>query len=118
MKFLSYLVSISEPGGMIPVRQREMAQEFGKSQQSISVLLAALCDLNIVLRPPGDQRDGNSYTLHPFAARYTSSEAMEDAFRQALADIKSGELPNLLLPSYTSAPPAPSDGKPNLHRVA
>ncbi|MEU5384093.1 LexA family transcriptional regulator [Kitasatospora cineracea] len=118
VKFLAFLVAISEPGGALPMRQREMAESFGKSQQSISLHLAALCDLNIVLRPPGDQREGNSYSLHPFAAKYESTKAMEDAFRQALTDIKEGRLPNLLLPAYKTAPPSPSEEKPKLHRVA
>lgn len=37
---------------------------------------------------------------------------METSFRQAIVNIKAGELPNLKLPAYASVPPA--EGRPNL----
>jgi hypothetical protein len=76
-------------------------------------LVAQLCDLNIVLRPQSeDGRRGNSYRLHPLAAKYESHDSMEAAFRQTLAMIKAGELPNLRLPAYSMVPPA--EGPPKL----
>ncbi|MFF2653534.1 hypothetical protein [Streptomyces sp. NPDC058045] len=116
VKFLQYLVFRSEFGGHIPVRQKDMAREFGgKSPQAISALMAPLCDLKVVLRPPSEGRDGNSYRLHPLAAKYESHEVMEASFRKALRDIKAGDLPNLKLPSYAATPP--SEGTPKL-RIA
>lgn len=59
--------------------------------------MAPMCDLNTVLRPRSEERNGNSYRLHPLAAKYESPEAMEAAFRAALVRIQGGELPNLKL---------------------
>ncbi|MET9396092.1 hypothetical protein [Kitasatospora sp. NPDC002965] len=117
VKFLTYLVARSEHGGNLPDNQKAMAQEYGKTPQGISALMAPLCELNIVLRPPSEQRDGNSYRLHPLAAKYESHEAMEAAFREALTLIQAGRLPVLRLPSYQIAPPDPAGEKPQL-RVA
>lgn len=117
VKFLQYLLYRSEFGGHIPVKQKDMACEYHqKTPQAISALMAPLCDLKIVLRPRSEERNGNSYRLHPLAAKYESHEAMEAAFRQALRDIKAGELPNLRLPAYVIAPPA--EGRPNLQVAA
>ncbi len=116
VKFLSYLIAKSRYGGELPVRQKDMATEYGKTPQSISLLMAPLCELNIVLRPQSEHRDGNSYRLHPLAAKYESAEAMEGAFREAMVLMKTRELPPLRLPTYQIAPPA-GDEKPNL-RVA
>lgn len=110
VKFLQYLVFRSEFGGYLPVRQKEMAQEYQITQQGVSNLLAALCEINIVLRPEAVERGGNQYRLHPFAAKYESREQMETAFRQATADVKAGDLPNLHLPPYVVAPPAEGRG--------
>ncbi|GGT75219.1 hypothetical protein ACFTXM_49185 [Streptomyces sp. NPDC056930] len=112
VKFLSYLVFRSEFGGHLPVRQKDMAKEYKITPQAVSLLMAPLCDLHIVLRPSSDGRGGNSYRLHPLAAKYKSHDDMEAAFRHTLQAIKAGELPNLKLPSYVSAPP--SEGRPNL----
>ncbi|MFJ9041422.1 hypothetical protein ACIRF8_33265 [Streptomyces sp. NPDC102406] len=113
VKFLQYLLFRSEFGGHLPVKQREMAKEYhDKTQQAISALLAPLCDLGIVLRPDGGERKGNSYRLHPLAAKYESHDAMEQAFRNALVDMKAGALPTLKLPQYTVAPP--TEGRPKL----
>ncbi len=114
VKFLTYLVARSEFGGHLPMRQKDMAREYGKTPQGISVLIAPLCELNIVLRPQGEQREGNSYRLHPLAARYESHESLEDSFRSALEQIRAGLLPNLKLPAYVIAPPAATGQKPNL----
>ncbi|MET9607290.1 hypothetical protein ABZZ17_19770 [Streptomyces sp. NPDC006512] len=113
VKFLQYLVSRSDFGGALPVRQKDMAAEYGVTPQAVSGLMAPLCDLNIVLRPRSEERNGNSYRLHPLAAKYESPEAMEAAFRAALARIQAGDLPNLKLPTYQQAPPAPT-GRPKL----
>ncbi|GGZ95233.1 hypothetical protein GCM10010371_63980 [Streptomyces subrutilus] len=113
VKFLQYLVSRSDFGGALPVRQKDMAAEYGVTPQAISGLMAPLCDLNIVLRPRSEERNGNSYRLHPLAAKYETPEAMEAALRAALANIQAGNLPNLKLPTYNQAPPAPT-GRPNL----
>ncbi|MER5773732.1 hypothetical protein ABT144_05405 [Streptomyces sp. NPDC002039] len=51
--------------------------------------------------------------MHPLAARYESPEMMEAAFRTALVRIQAGDLPNLKLPTYHQAPPAPT-GRPKL----
>jgi hypothetical protein len=116
VKFLNYLIFRSEFGGHLPMRQKDMAREYGKTPQGISALMAPLCDLKIVLRPQGEEREGNSYRLHPLVAKYQTHEAMEAAFRRALVEIKSGELPNLKLPSYAIAPPTSADGqRPDLH---
>ncbi|WP_327135860.1 hypothetical protein OG311_37765 (plasmid) [Streptomyces sp. NBC_01343] len=113
VKFLQYLVSRSDFGGTLPVRQKDMAAEYGVTPQAVSGLMAPLCDLNIVLRPRSEERNGNSYRLHPLAAKYESPETMEAAFRAALARIQAGDLPNLKLPAYHQAPPAPT-GRPKL----
>lgn len=113
VKFLQYLVSRSDFGGQLPVRQKDMATEYGVTPQAVSGLMAPLCDLNIVLRPRTEERNGNSYRLHPLAAKYESPENMEAAFRDALVRIQAGELPNLKLPAYHQAPPAPT-GRPKL----
>ncbi|GGP80223.1 hypothetical protein [Streptomyces melanogenes] len=113
VKFLQYLLYRSEFGGHLPVRQKDMAAEYGVTPQAVSNLMGALGDLKIVLRPPAGGRHGNSYRLHPLAAKYQSTQDMETAFRQALTDIKNGDLPNLRLPAYTTAPPAA--GRPSLH---
>jgi len=114
VKFLQYLISRSDFGGHLPVRQVDMAREYhGKTPQAISALMGPLCDLALVIRPEGGERGGNSYRLHPLAAKYESHEDMEKAFRQALADIKASTLPNLNLPRYTVAPPSEGVG-PNL----
>ncbi|GGU45223.1 hypothetical protein [Streptomyces violascens] len=102
VKFLQYLMFRSELGGHLPVRQKEMAQEYQISQQGVSNLLASLCEINIVLRPEAAERGGNQYRLHPFAAKYESREQMEAAFRQATADVKAGELASLHLPPYVA----------------
>ena len=113
VKFLQYLLCHAEFGGHIPVKQKNRAREYHqRTPQAISALMAPLCDWRIVLRPRGEERDGNSYRLHPLAAKYESHEAMEAAFRRALRDIKAGELPNLQLPAYVIAPP--TEGRPNL----
>lgn len=114
VKFLQYLISRSDFGGHLPVRQVDMAREYhGKTPQAISALMAPLCDLGLVIRPEGGERKGNSYRLHPLAAKYQSHGDLEKAFRQALVDIKAGNLPNLDLPRYAVAPPAEGTG-PNL----
>ncbi|MFJ1902060.1 MULTISPECIES: hypothetical protein [unclassified Streptomyces] len=113
VKFLHYLVFRSDFGGNLPVRQKDMAQEYKITPQAVSSLMAPLCDLNIVLRPRNeDGRRGNSYKLHPLAAKYASHDDMEAAFRHTLQAIKAGDLPNLKLPSYATAPP--TEGRPNL----
>ncbi|MER5933934.1 hypothetical protein [Streptomyces sp. NPDC002054] len=66
-----------------------------------------------MLRPRSEERTGHSYRLHPLAAKYETPEAMEAAFRAALARIQAGDLPNLKLPTYHQAPPAPT-GRPKL----
>ncbi|MFF5257102.1 hypothetical protein ACFY4K_34460 [Streptomyces leeuwenhoekii] len=116
VKFLQYLVYRSDFGGHLPVRQKDMASEYRVTPQAISNLIAPLCELNIVLRPQNDEGTrgkGNSYRLHPLAAKYASSQDMEAAFRTAIASIKAGELPNLKLPAYAAVPPA-ADGRPKL----
>jgi hypothetical protein len=117
VKFLTYLIFRSDFGGHLPMRQKDMAGEYGKTPQGISSLMAPLCDLKIVLRPQGEEREGNSYRLHPLAAKYESHEAMEAAFRRALVEIQAGELPNLKLPSYVTRPPEAEGRRPKL-RVA
>ncbi|MFJ6785897.1 hypothetical protein [Streptomyces yangpuensis] len=113
VKFLQYLLYRCEFGGALPVRQRDMATEYGVTPQAVSGLMAPLCALNIVLRPRSEERNGNSYRLHPLAAKYETPEAMEAAFRDALVRIQDGDLPNLKLPTYRQAPPAPT-GRPKL----
>ncbi|MFD8079511.1 hypothetical protein ACFV3E_43650 [Streptomyces sp. NPDC059718] len=115
VKFLQYLIYRSEFGGEIPVRQVDMAREFKITPQAVSNHMAQLCDLNIVLRPyRGDGRGGNSYRLHPLAAKYESHDSMVAAFRHALNQIAAGDMPNLRLPQYSSVPPA--EGRnPGLH---
>ncbi|MEV7123751.1 hypothetical protein [Kitasatospora griseola] len=117
VKFLNYLIAKSLYGGEIPVLQKDMATEYGKTPQGISALMAPLCELKIVLRPQGEQRDGNRYRLHPCAAKYESAEALEDAFREALALMKARKLPALRLPTYQIAPPPAGTERPDL-RVA
>lgn len=111
VKFLQYLLHRSEFGGQLPVRQKEMAAEYNITPQAVSNLIRPLCELNIVLRPNAEERSGNSYRLHPLAAKYASPQDMEAAFRQTLQDIKDGRLPNLRLPSYSVAPPTAGRGK-------
>ncbi|MEV6576484.1 hypothetical protein [Streptomyces sp. NPDC051577] len=113
VKFLQYLVCRSDFGGALPVRQKDMAAEYGVTPQAVSGLMAPLCELNIVLRPRSEERNGNSYRLHPLAAKYESPEMMEAAFRTALVRIQAGDLPNLKLPTHHQAPPAPT-GRPKL----
>ncbi|WP_217249315.1 hypothetical protein [Streptomyces sp. AC602_WCS936] len=116
VKFLQYLLYRSDFGGHLPVRQKDMATEYRVTPQAVSNLIAPLCELNIVLRPKneeGSRGKGNSYRLHPLAAKYASTQDMEAAFRSAIAGIKAGDLPNLKLPAYAAVPPA-ADGRPNL----
>ncbi|MFZ3494485.1 hypothetical protein ACODT5_14890 [Streptomyces sp. 5.8] len=113
VKFLQYLVSRSDFGGVLPVRQKDMAAEYGVTPQAVSALMAPLCELNIVLRPRSEERKGNSYRLHPLAAKYENPETMEVAFREALVRIQAGDLLNLKLPTYHQAPPA-ATGRPKL----
>ncbi|MFJ9484047.1 hypothetical protein ACIRRI_56025 [Streptomyces mirabilis] len=116
VKFLQYLLYRSEFGGHLPIRQKDMAAEYRVTPQAISNLMAPLCQLNIVLRPQnedGSRGKGNSYRLHPLAAKYASSQDMEAAFRTAIASIKAGDTPNLKLPAYAAVPPA-ADGRPSL----
>ena len=116
VKFLQYLLYRSDFGGHLPVRQKDMATEYRVTPQAVSNLIAPLCELNIVLRPTnedGSRGKGNSYRLHPLAAKYASPQDMEAAFRTAIARIKAGDLPNLKLPAYAAVPPA-ADGRPNL----
>lgn len=116
VKFLQYLLYRSDFGGHLPVRQKDMAGEYRVTPQAVSNLIAPLCELNIVLRPKneeGSRGKGNSYRLHPLAAKYASSQDMEASFRAAIANIKAGELPNLKLPAYATVPPT-ADGRPNL----
>ncbi|MFE2340222.1 hypothetical protein ACFXCR_11920 [Streptomyces sp. NPDC059431] len=113
VKFLQYLVSRSEFGGQLLVRQKDMAAEYGVTPQAVSGLMAPLCELNIVLRPRSGERNGNSYRLHPLAAKYETPEGMEAAFHDTLARIQAGDLPNLKLPAYSQAPPT-TTGRPNL----
>ncbi|MEU3664619.1 hypothetical protein AB0E77_33550 [Streptomyces sp. NPDC032940] len=113
VKFLQYLLYRSDFGGRLPVRQKDMAREYRVTPQAISNLIAPLCELNIVLRPKNeDGSKGNSYRLHPLAAKYADLEDMEAAFRTAIAGIKAGDLPNLKLPAYAAVPPA--EGRPKL----
>ncbi|MGW2748464.1 hypothetical protein [Streptomyces sp. NPDC001450] len=113
VKFLQYLLYRSDFGGQLPVRQKDMAREYQVTPQAVSNLIAPLCELNIVLRPQNeDGSKGNSYRLHPLAAKYASPDDMEAAFRTAIAGIKAGDLPNLKLPAYAAVPPA--EGRPNL----
>ncbi|WP_432088478.1 hypothetical protein [Streptomyces sp. bgisy095] len=114
VKFLLYLVFRSETNGALP-SQREMAREYKVSPTTVSTLLSPLFELNIVLRPQGEKREGNSYRLHPLAAAYDSIDAMHEAFQQAVKDMGNGDLPVLNLPEYQSAPPA--EGRPEL-RIA
>ncbi|MFD5425611.1 hypothetical protein [Streptomyces sp. NPDC127084] len=113
VKFLQYLIYRSDFGGQLPVRQKDMAKEYQITPQAVSNLMAPLCDLNIVLRPRNEGRQGNSYRLHPLVAKYESHADMEASFRHALKSIKAGEMPNLKLPSYASVPPP--EGQPKLH---
>lgn len=113
VKFLQYLIFRSEFGGQLPVRQKDMAAEYNVTPQTISNLMAPLCDLNIVLRPKSESRHGSSYRLHPLAAKYATHADMEAAFRHTLHSIKAGDLPNLKLPQYVAAPPT-DGGRPRL----
>jgi hypothetical protein len=116
VKFLQYLLHRSDFGGQLPVRQKDMAREYRVTPQAISNLMAPLCELNIVLRPQnedGNRGKGNSYRLHPLAAKYASPEDMETAFRAAIDSIKAGDLPNLKLPRYQTVPPS-ADAQPKL----
>ncbi|UXY33055.1 hypothetical protein [Streptomyces sp. HUAS TT20] len=113
VKFLQYLLHRSDFGGQLPIRQKDMAREYRVTPQAVSNLIAPLCALNIVLRPRNeDGSKGNSYRLHPLAAKYASAEEMDAALRAAIAGIKAGDLPNLKLPAYASVPPA--QGHPDL----
>ncbi|MEV8535621.1 hypothetical protein [Streptomyces sp. NPDC051211] len=116
VKFLSYLVYRSQPGtGALP-SQKGMAAEYNVSPAAVNQLLNPLFELNIVLRTPSERsKKTNRYNLHPLAARYESPEAMDEAFAQALADMKAGRLAPLNLPEYRAVPP--SEGRPDL-RVA
>ncbi|GGX80279.1 hypothetical protein [Streptomyces minutiscleroticus] len=114
VKFLQYLLYRSDFGGQLPVRQKQMAAEYRVTPQAVSNLIAPLCELNIVLRPKNeDGSKGNSYRLHPLAAKYASTQDMEAAFRTTIARIKAGDLPHLKLPAYAAVPPA--QGRPDLH---
>ncbi|AJF70354.1 hypothetical protein [Streptomyces vietnamensis] len=114
VKFLQYLVFRSENGGGLP-SQRTMAVEYKVSAATVSTLLAPLFDLNFVLRRQAEERGGNRYRLHPLAAKYDSIDSMEEAFQQALEDMRAGRLPVLKAPEYQTAPP--TKGRPEL-RIA
>jgi len=115
VKFLQYLVHRSEPGGALP-SQRKMAREYNVAPSTISTLMEPLFKRNLVLRSGGGERGGNRYRLHPLAAKYSSIEEMEAAFRKALKDMQEDRLPSLLLPEYRAVPPAEGT-QPNL-RIA
>ncbi|MFD0352938.1 hypothetical protein ACFVHW_04200 [Streptomyces sp. NPDC127110] len=118
VKFFNYLVHRGEPdNGALP-NQKQMSVEYGVSQASISTLMDPLVKLNLVLRPESESgRKGNSYRLHPLAAKYSSIEAMQAVWKQALHDMQAGVLAAINLPEYKIAPPAEGD-LPRLHRVA
>ncbi|MFB6985588.1 hypothetical protein [Streptomyces sp. NPDC056304] len=116
VKFLSYLVFKSLPGSGALPPQKTMAVEYKVTPSAISHLLEPLFELNIVLRTPSERsKRANSYSLHPLAARYESAQAMDEAFAQALVDMKAGRLVPLKLPEYQTVPP--TQGTPVL-RVA
>ncbi|MFJ3841085.1 hypothetical protein ACIPY6_37055 [Streptomyces sp. NPDC090054] len=117
VKFLCYLVYRSEYNtGVLPA-QKVMSAEYGVSPAAVSLLLEPLFKLNIVLRNPSQRsRRANSYFLHPLAARYESTEALDNGFAQALEGMQSGPLPRINLPEYQAVPPA--EGTHTLRSVA
>ncbi|MFE8941041.1 hypothetical protein ACFYNX_26605 [Streptomyces sp. NPDC007872] len=116
VKFLNYLVYRSDFGGAIPVPQKQMAIEYKVVPSTVSVMLDQLVELNIVLRAPGGVgKKGNTYCLHPLAAKYESMDALEAGWHQALLDMRAGRLVGLNLPEYQTVPP--DEGNPRL-RVA
>ncbi|MEV7420546.1 hypothetical protein [Streptomyces sp. NPDC089919] len=117
VKFLCYLISRGEMGtGNLP-SQQVMASEYKVSPAAVSKLLDPLFELAVVLRTPSERSQrANSYCLHPLAARYESSEAMDEAFALALQDMREGKLPPLQLPEYQAVPPA--QGTTKLRSVA
>jgi DNA-binding transcriptional MocR family regulator len=115
VKFFQYLVFRSGSGGVLP-SQREMAREYKVAPSTISTLMEPLFERNLVLRSGGGERGGNRYRLHPLAAKYSSVDEMKAAFAKALADMREGRLPTLLLPEYQAVPPT-EGGQPDL-RIA
>ncbi|WP_405392464.1 hypothetical protein OG596_34455 [Streptomyces sp. NBC_01102] len=58
---------------------------------------------NLVLRP--EDRKYRTYYLHPYIASYASQEELEDALEEAAERIEAGELPEITVPLYETAPP-------------
>ncbi|MER7688799.1 hypothetical protein [Streptomyces sp. NPDC097610] len=114
VKFLQYLIFRSENGGALP-SQRQMAVEYGVKPPTISSLMEPLFELNLVLRSKAEERGGNTYRLHPLAAKYADVDEMTAAFQQAMQEIRAGRLPSLNLPENRVTPPA--EGERNL-RIA
>ncbi|MEV0604646.1 hypothetical protein AB0I82_35850 [Streptomyces sp. NPDC050315] len=110
IQVMSYLYKIMEPGGRLPKSQAAMAQDLGIAKQTMSNRLAPLRELNVVLRTDSEKRGGNSYYVHPLAAKYESFEAMEAAIAKALHEMKAGRLARLRVPMYDAAPPRPEGG--------
>ncbi|MFD4863126.1 hypothetical protein [Streptomyces atratus] len=56
-----------------------------------------------MLRP--EDRKYRTYYLHPYIASYASQEELEEAIEDAAERIEAGELPEIAVPLYETAPP-------------
>ncbi|WP_432199108.1 hypothetical protein [Streptomyces sp. bgisy027] len=100
---LSALIERQEPGGEVNASQAELGARVGLSRNSANTAMALLESRNLVLRPK--DRKYRTYYLHPYIASYASQEELEEAIEDASERIATGELPEISVPVYQTAPP-------------
>ncbi|MQS07633.1 helix-turn-helix domain-containing protein [Streptomyces alkaliphilus] len=103
LELLSVLIERQQPGGEVNASQAELAARVGLSRNSANTAMALLESRNLVLRP--EDRKYRTYYLHPYIASYASPEDLEDALQDAAERIATGELPEITVPLYGTAPP-------------
>ncbi|MFE0880170.1 hypothetical protein ACFW4X_35665 [Streptomyces smyrnaeus] len=100
---LSALIERQAPGGEVNASQAELGARVGLSRNSANTAMALLESRGLVLRPEG--RKYRTYYLHPYIASYASQEELEEAVHDAAERIEDGELPEIAVPMYETAPP-------------
>lgn len=103
MDLLSVLIERQAPGGEVNASQAELGARVGLSRNSANTAMSLLESRNLVLRP--EDRKYRTYYLHPYIASYGSQEELEDALEEAAERIVTGELPEITVPLYETAPP-------------
>ncbi|MFF5130967.1 hypothetical protein ACFY41_29095 [Streptomyces syringium] len=99
---LSVLIERQAPGGEVNASQAELGARVGLSRNSANTAMALLESRHLVQKPQGKYR---TYYLHPYIASYASQEELEEAIEDAAERIEAGELPDITVPLYETAPP-------------